>query len=47
MRRCFKFQVQEFQNGPIEIWIRAAKFRNKIPIISEDMDKIQTEFQRS
>ena len=40
MRRCFKFQVLECQNSPIETWIRVAQF----PICSEDMDKIQTEF---
>ena len=31
----------------IENWIRTAEFRKKIPIRSEDMDKIQTEFPRS
>ena len=46
MRICFKFQVLGFQNGSIEAWIRAAKFRKKIPICSEGMNKIQTEFQQ-
>ena len=39
--------VQKCQNGLIEIWIRAAKFRKEIPIRSKDMDKIQTKFPRS
>ena len=46
-RRCFKFQVQEFQSGPIELWIRAAKFCKKIPIRFENIDKIHSEFPRS
>ena len=44
MRRYFKFQVYECKNGPTETWIRAAEFRKKIRIRSEDMDKIQIEF---
>ena len=47
MRRCFKFQVQEFQNSPIETWIRNASFVKKNSIHSEDIDKIQTGFLRS
>ena len=43
-RRCFKFQVQECQNASIENYIEAVKSSLKIPISSEDMDKMQTEF---
>ena len=31
MHRCFKLQVQEFQNASIVTWIRAAKFSLKNP----------------
>ena len=47
MRKCFKFYVQECQNTSIETWIGAAKFRQKIPICSKNIHKIQIEFPRS
>ena len=47
MRRNFKFQVWGCQNSSNEPWIRATKFRQKPPIPSEVMDKIQSEFPRS
>ena len=47
MLRPFKIPVKEYQNPSIETWITAAKFSLKIPIRSEDMDKMQTEFPQS
>ena len=35
MRRCFKYQLWECKNGPVQTWIRAVKFYLKIPIRSE------------
>ena len=35
------------QNVSIEIWIRAAKLSEKNPIVSQDMDKIQTELPQN
>ena len=47
MCRCFKFYIKGSQNVSIETWINSAKFNLKIPIHSEDINKIQTEFPRS
>ena len=47
MRGCFEFLVQECQNASLETGIKSAKFSHKIPIVSEDMDKMLTEFPQS
>ena len=43
----FKFQIKGSENVSIETWIRDAKFNLKIPILSEDINKMQTVFPRS
>ena len=44
MRRCFKFQVQEFQSGPIELWITAAKFCKKFQSVLKTSTKYTLNF---
>ena len=43
-RRCFKFQVQEFQSGPIELWITAAKFCKKFQSVLKTSTKYTLNF---